>query len=96
MIIVFYQNSSTLETYIFPKDDLASRAFISLKYTLRYLLQLWLANNEGERTTFVEISQIVLEITRQIYDRREWAEHGARGGPFVQRNVTFVSSGRKF
>lgn len=45
------------------------------------LPQLRLANNrEGEKTTFLEISRIVLEITRQIYDERERTEHGARGG----------------
>jgi len=55
---------------------------LSRSSTFRYLLQLWLANNEGGKTTFVEISRIVLEITRQIYDRREWTERGARGSPF--------------
>lgn len=73
-------------------DDLSSRAFISLKYILHYLPQLRLANNrEGEKTTFSEISRIVLEITRQIYDGRE-RDVGHVVGSFVQRDVTFVSS----
>lgn len=62
-------NNSFLPEFIdsrgtFFMDDLSSRAFISLKYILHYLPQLRSANNrEGEKTTFVEISRIVLEIT---------------------------------
>jgi len=81
---------------IFFKDDLSSQAFISLKYTFRYLLQLWLANNEGGKTTFVEISRIVLEITRQIYDGGNERNVRHVVAPLSSETLLFVSSGRKF